>query len=75
MRKSRTLLFALGIVVTSVVCGACSNGIPEDKTVARPADASKLANQGQGGVKARMGGGMAPEPMSAAPGEKTGLPK
>jgi hypothetical protein len=34
-----------------------------------------MPQQGQGGAKAKHGGGMMPEAETAAPGEKTGIPK
>lgn len=77
MKKANLALFVSSLIVAGLVCGACNKDadLTPTGTVQKPTDASKLANQGTNGAKAKNGGGMMPEPEAAKPGEKTGIPK
>jgi len=63
MKTKSALLVAISLI-----------DVPDAKVV-KTTDASAMPEQGKGGVKAANGGGMVPQPRTAAPGEKTGIPK
>jgi hypothetical protein len=74
----RILVCFVAVLVGGLVCVACNNDgdMSTHAAAAQDKDPSSMTQQGQGGAKARAGGGMAPiNPVPAGPGEKTGLPK
>jgi hypothetical protein len=78
MRKIGVLLG--GCFVVAVLGGTCvgCNGDQNMSTAGtetQTKDTAAMPQQGQGGAKAKHGGGMMPEAETAAPGEKTGIPK
>jgi len=76
MKTKSALLVAISLICVGVVSTSCSNGVDvPDAKVVKTTDASAMPEQGKGGVKAANGGGMVPQPRTAAPGEKTGIPK
>ncbi|MHB8635396.1 MAG: hypothetical protein ACYC96_02870 [Fimbriimonadaceae bacterium] len=79
MRVARQVSFVVGLLVVSGLCSSCSsdsgggsssNGQP----TAQQKAASAAVQPGANGVKARNGGGMAPSPEQAKPGEHVGPP-
>jgi len=77
MKKATIALFVSSMMVAAFVCSACNKDadLSTNGTNSKTSDPTKLANQGLNGVKAKNGGGMAPDPEPAKPGEKTGIPK
>jgi hypothetical protein len=79
MRKTTLILVlsTLSLIVVAGVSASCNKDqdLTPNGTTSKTTDTAKMPEQGAGGVKAEHGGGMAPMPKPAAPGEKTGIPK
>jgi hypothetical protein len=77
MKRSCEILVSslLFVVVAGALAGCNKNAdLTPTGTVQKTSDPTAMAQQGQGGSKAREGGGMVPDLKPAAPGEKTGIP-
>jgi len=70
MKRNQYMLVGL----CALVVAGCTpdTGTASDAKVDK--DKAAQMQAGQGGAKARMGGGLVDEPMAAPPGVKTGMP-